>query len=71
MKKAITTILSVLMLLSCLTVNVFANETNIENQDPETNGELNVQEEVSDDENEISLDGSLVSPLNEEGDSIQ
>ena len=30
MKKAITTILSVLMLLSCLTVNVFAEDTEIQ-----------------------------------------
>ncbi len=59
MKKAITTILSILLLISCLTVNVFANETDTDTPTEEpivdTTDKLSGQQE---DEDEGSKDES-------------
>ena len=65
MKKAITTILSALMLISCLTVNVFADETDTGNQFTETTAELNALEENSRDEKKDTGTGDSIITVND------
>lgn len=66
MKKAITTILSVLLLVSCLTVNVFADETDTGNLLAETTDELNALEEISEVEREDTVKDDSVITVNDD-----
>ncbi|MDY4972563.1 MAG: hypothetical protein SO103_03300, partial [Erysipelotrichaceae bacterium] len=66
MKKAITTILSVLLLVSCLTVNVFADETDAGNLLAETADELNALEEISEVEREDTVKDDSVITVNDD-----